>query len=487
MKKYCYVCGKVLSECPSSEECKCHDEHIIPNAIGGHLTSRNFLCESCGGGLSKGDKAFTDIFAPFIVFLNQAGLLRSLDRDNVDKKVLPGRIFENNELSSTPIHKIRYQKGKAAPCKPFYRIDETNKKVFLFAEKKTAKHYRAHVEQQMKNDAKNIDQYHFEVFDDLSNLGFLGINFSKGKPDFNQDLKDGLLKIATEIALYVGVKREDLASVLDIDESTGNSTYKINTYIWPYTPQSLPDILYENERYKIDANYPAHILKVFTETNTEGGKSLLCYIELFSTFQYYVLLNDDYKGKEVDFTYAQKLSPNYVESIEDLEAMDNSDLDIAIRDAKLSREELNGQSREEICAKIYDIQRRRGSEFNLNAAVIKDYEWISRQILLTLATIVQEKHCTYLLDSTLRSFVKIQKSHKYTCQEVTDAFAEQSKEAYFRKMAIVKEEGQLVARSYPELCLQLYNKHPEYVQEYTTVKFSQLSNYCYKKAGVKTE
>lgn len=37
------------------------------------------------------------------------------------------------------------------------------------------------------------------------------------------------------------------------------------------------------------------------------------------------------------------------------------------------------------------------------------------------------------------------------------------------------------------LRLQLYNKHPEYVQEYTTVKISQLSNYCYKKAGVKTE
>lgn len=119
MKKYCYVCGKVLSEHPSLDECKCHDEHIIPNAIGGHLTSRDFLCESCGGGLSKGDKAFTDIFAPFIVFLNQAGLLRSLDRDNVNKKVLLGRIFENNELSSTPIHKIRYQKGKATPCKPF--------------------------------------------------------------------------------------------------------------------------------------------------------------------------------------------------------------------------------------------------------------------------------------------------------------------------------------------------------------------------------
>lgn len=487
MKKYCYVCGKVLSEHPSSDECKCHDEHIIPNAIGGHLTSRDFLCESCGGSLSKGDKAFTDIFAPFIVFLNQAGLLRALDRNNVDKKVLTGGIFENNKLSTATIHEMRYQKGKATPCKPFYSIDETNKRVFIFAEKKTARHYRAYVEQQMKNDGKSIDQYQFDIFDDLSSLGFLGINFSKGKPNFNQDLKDGLLKIATEIALYAGVKREDLASVLDIDESTGTSTYKTNTYVWPYTPQSIPDILYENERYKIDANYPAHILKVFSEKNIEGGKSLLCYIELFSTFQYYVLLNDDYKGKDVDFTYAQKLSPNYVESIEELEALDYSDLDIAIREAKLSREELKGLSKEEICAKIHDAQRRKGSEFDLKATVVKDYEWISKQLFLTLTTKVKGKHCTQLSDSTLRSFVELQKSDKYTCQEVMEVFAEQPKEAYFRKVAIVKEEGQLVGRSYPELCLQLYDKRPECVQEYTTVKFSQLSNYCYKKAGVKTE
>lgn len=43
MKKYCYVCGKELSEHPSLDECKCHDEHIISNAIGGHLTSRDFF------------------------------------------------------------------------------------------------------------------------------------------------------------------------------------------------------------------------------------------------------------------------------------------------------------------------------------------------------------------------------------------------------------------------------------------------------------
>lgn len=109
---YCYVCGKVLSECPSSEECKCHDEHIIPNAIGGHLTSRDFLCESCGGGLSKGDKVFTDIFAPFIVFLNQAGLLRSLDRDNVDKRYCLEVYLKITNFHQRQFIRLGIRKGK---------------------------------------------------------------------------------------------------------------------------------------------------------------------------------------------------------------------------------------------------------------------------------------------------------------------------------------------------------------------------------------
>ena len=70
MKKYCYVCGKELSEHPSLDECKCHDEHIIPNAIGGHLTSRDFLCESCGGGLSKATPSFIPYFLKFQSFIS---------------------------------------------------------------------------------------------------------------------------------------------------------------------------------------------------------------------------------------------------------------------------------------------------------------------------------------------------------------------------------------------------------------------------------
>ena len=40
-KYYCYICGSELTEENQS------DEHIILNAIGGHLHSYSILCKKC--------------------------------------------------------------------------------------------------------------------------------------------------------------------------------------------------------------------------------------------------------------------------------------------------------------------------------------------------------------------------------------------------------------------------------------------------------
>ena len=45
---YCYLCGKKL--------CNEKPEHIIPNAFGGHLKSRNILCSDCNNKLSDIDR-----------------------------------------------------------------------------------------------------------------------------------------------------------------------------------------------------------------------------------------------------------------------------------------------------------------------------------------------------------------------------------------------------------------------------------------------
>lgn len=63
MANVCYMCGKEMVE---GAKCCPHHEHIIPNALGGHLTSNTILCKKCGGDYSKGDRCFVDFFGGFI-------------------------------------------------------------------------------------------------------------------------------------------------------------------------------------------------------------------------------------------------------------------------------------------------------------------------------------------------------------------------------------------------------------------------------------
>ena len=43
----CYLCGTLLNESNRSVE------HIIPNAIGGHLKSKNLLCKDCNSNTGQ--------------------------------------------------------------------------------------------------------------------------------------------------------------------------------------------------------------------------------------------------------------------------------------------------------------------------------------------------------------------------------------------------------------------------------------------------
>lgn len=487
MAKICYMCGKVLSEHPSVDECKCHDEHIIPNAIGGHLTSREFLCESCGGAFSRGDSEFAKIMSPFIVLLNQAGLLRPLDRDNVEKKSLYGSIFKNNTLSSEPIMDIRYAEGKAILSKPTFKIDKEHKRVIIYAAGKAAKNIQEFARKELGKQGLDNSEYKFVICDDMLSHGFLGINFSKGITEFNEKFKDGLLKMAVEFALYSGVDRKDLASVLDIDNNTNGACLKEDASIWPYIPLSIADVLYENERYKIDSNYPSHVLRVFSEEIKDGGKYLLCYIELFSTFQYYVILNDDFKGKDVDNTYAQRLSSNNVMTIEELLNLDNSDLNIEIREAGISHGDISGKKRSEICKMIYEAQRKRGSEYDLFLSAEKDYSWILNQILLLQSGDGKVKSSVKLDKSSIGIFDTLQKNKDFTLSELKVVFEEQSKKPHFRKIFLDEQDEEVVGLSYPALCMDYYKNHIDMVKEYTTAKFSHLSKFCLQKAKIRTE
>ena len=123
--------------------------------------------------------------------------------------------------------------------------------------------------------------------------------------------------------------RELLTEVLTIKEDGMASFDCKETKVFPFIPTSLFDVLFEDYRYFYEECYPSHTLRLFSTRYDNDTMALYCYVDLFSTFQYYVLLNGDYKGDEVNETYAQRLFPKAKPNVFDCTP---SDLDIFIRE-----------------------------------------------------------------------------------------------------------------------------------------------------------
>ena len=108
-------------------------------------------------------------------------------------------------------------------------------------------------------------------------------------------LKKGFGKIAFDYALYCGIDINQINKIFDANEKQ-----IIEDYLFiPFVPLNIFDKKIEEAK-----NYELkHSLRLFSCQNF-----LFCYIELFSTFQYYVLLSDSYSGPLVYNDFSQKTS-----------------------------------------------------------------------------------------------------------------------------------------------------------------------------------
>lgn len=283
----CYFCGKVFD----GINIKKHDEHIIQQAIGGNLKANNILCASCGKELGKEvDEPFNKIFEGISTRLDI-----KTDRKS-NKKAIEGKISDLDRA-------VLWKDGKVFPVEPFhlYSIDKT--KVTIFGSLKKANQYKKKVESEIGN-----EQYFKEnikpkiiICDNLP--GLVEFDFCLD----NNFFKKGLAKIAAGFASKYGVKREDMPFILDINKITKKAKIIDDLKIVPFYPLGIIDDLIEIQKHKF-AHYPFHNLIIYTTPkNIAGDKCLICYIELFSTFQYYVVLNDNYFGELKYEYYAQNI------------------------------------------------------------------------------------------------------------------------------------------------------------------------------------
>ncbi|MCF0057170.1 HNH endonuclease [Dyadobacter sp. CY356] len=302
----CYLCGlemidknqyeRVSEKNTDSTKFK-HDEHIIQNALYGRLKSDGILCETCGSKLSQAvDSEFVKIFDVFTDPINH--LLAAKAHGGKTKKSLRGHIIKHDGSKM----EIQLRDGKILPLKPSYDYDKEKKVVSIFADLKTQKNYLVLVKRQLIGLGADLSKVKFEFIDNIKDYYEIGINFSEGLTNFNETFKLGLNKIATGFAMAAGINREDVPCTLDITEQAIIFTKNIV----PFFPLGTLDYVIEPFRIALEDEFPTHTLLLYTDDSFEDRK-LVCYVDLFSTFQYYVILNHEYKGAPINKVYYQTI------------------------------------------------------------------------------------------------------------------------------------------------------------------------------------
>lgn len=483
----CYVCDKELVDTVTDPktQCKKHGEHIIHNAILGHLKSDKILCEDCGGKYSQDDALFAGVFSPIVALLKAGGRLRQPDRKIKDMSV-KGQIFVDRELSTSPIYDIIFRDGKIFPAKPDYKLNENAKVLDIICDSKQYKNYSNSVISKLKAVGIDISEFKIVPHCELSKEGLVGLFFSKGKENFNESMRNGLMKIAVEFALDRGVCREELKDVLLIDPNTNESRIDYeNAYIIPFCTLNIVDGIFENERVRFERTYPSHSLYLFT-INHQEGKALYCYIDLFSTFQFYVLLNRDYKGNTVNEYYAQKLLKNYQYTDEEIDSMSNNDLDEVIRGNNLDIEQINNSSSARDAIKT--LLRKKGPEFDLMQMKNNAYKAIERVILLFIVN--RRKPVIDIplgIDKSTENIITTYLDDcKMTPQEQLELYT--FLEKHYRDYVLeISTEERLKYNAYPISCTDFFNEHNELMRVYMISVYSKLCAYCYNVAGINLE
>lgn len=491
----CYVCNRKIVDKPTdSTQCKAHGEHIIHNGIRGKLISRAILCEECGGAYSKDDANFCKIFAPFVVALSDRMI--PADHGKTDGNILKGSIFKTPDVKEGDEGiEVTAKNGEVIPVQPFYTIEEN--KIDVYAGKKRIKDYLKVLTKEFADHGDDIANYTIERHTDIHDQGYIAYYFSKGNDNFNEEFKKGMVKIATEYALHCGISRELLTEVISIDDK-GKATMDYDrAKLIPFIPTTLFDILFEGHRYLFEDGYPSHMLKLFTSKYNDGKTRLYCYLDLFSTFQYYVLLNDDYEGEEISETYAQRLIPKSQRP--DVSDYSPKDLSIVIQEYKIDKSGLEGKSYEEQVAYVQTcIDKYPLQSYELHVALKRAVERINKIVTAyffkVLKTSAPESWKALLIplglddipaSANLILSICCKDAQISNLLKVYQTLSESIKPEYYRKYGFEIIEDEITNYSHPDESMKVLDKHKAAAKEYTNAKFSHLCCLCYEPSKLK--
>ena len=265
-KMKCYISNIDLNEETSSLE------HVIPNALGGKLKSRNLLCKEVNSKLGETiDIALTkSIPIPSLL---------GIKRDRGDNPKVQAKTLEGVKYNVVD-HKTAVQ----APRKPKQLKDKDGNIVIEFPESQEKQILGSYAKKQNTTIEELKKRVEYKT-DPEPKVIYFDNHFSViGTPEAFR----GVVKIATNF--YVLKRNENVFCKQGIEFVKGDNLPK-GTIQYYYPKENIG---------LIEANEFSHILHLKGDFSE---RILYCYIELFNVHNFIIVLNKDYSGPNFSETY----------------------------------------------------------------------------------------------------------------------------------------------------------------------------------------
>lgn len=269
----CYLTGTKIKDKDRDDGVKGSLEHIIPNALGGQIKSEYILTDEANRSLNEDiDKSFNKIFKSWVSRLD-------LKRDRKTTQTFSA--FNNGYNVD-----VFYRDGRFFPKKPYF---DEERKVIYADSIKNGNNYKKHlIKKRLVGESDTVT-----VYDDLA--GSFEVPFELG----NKIFKRGLGKIAAGYAAKNGVSRKNMKCIVDLDKCKIHEKIVVS----PFLPTIKSEGFFEENKHT-SSHYPIHSLVLCANKDL---KFIYCYVELFSAFQFYVLIDDEYDGEDMYESYLYDL------------------------------------------------------------------------------------------------------------------------------------------------------------------------------------
>jgi hypothetical protein len=270
----CYRCDNNITAENESEE------HIILNACGGRLKSKNLLCITCNNIYgSKFD-------AQLAKQTNDLANLLMIKRDNGEPQPIKVTAKKNGKDYYLALG------GKPLASKPEISEEKVGERIQLSITAKNESQLRSILNgyKRKKYPDLNVEESIRSAKPSNEHIGPVTIQSKIGGPEVFKSIA----KTAINFFIYKGGEKRHIQHLLPYLESEEELDI-----VWMHYPDENP--------YDISDNEVNHIIHLI---GNSSDKILYVYIELFNVHNFIVKLNDNYHGPEYNETYIWNLIEN---------------------------------------------------------------------------------------------------------------------------------------------------------------------------------